>query len=707
MNGILTWKNLGLSPVVLKPLTPLIGIVLFIALTLGSAREAAAANCISRGDGNWTVITWTNCTLNPGGDPLPTDTVTIRSGDVVTLDTTTTIAGLTFAAPSVDSALNHSGTNSLTVNGTVTINQGTGNNDEATWNIAAGTGTVSGLITLAGTNTTASRDSDLTISTGTLNANGGITCEGTTPATKDITISSTGSINMKGALNNTGCTFAPGTAGIFNYNDSVAQTVDLTWGAGNYYHLHLNNTSASGVTIPGAITAANVGGNLRVQSGLFTNGGFAITGGAGDTFEVANGARFNLSGTSAMATGFSTFTFGPTSTVNFNGGNQTVDSGLTYGHLILDGGSTKTMAAGTATIAGDFTLGTTTTYNGTTNNPAVNLAGNFTNNGTFNSGTGAFTFNGTAAGQSISGSATSFSNLVIANTNAAGVTPGVALTIGTFTVNASSIFNAGALSHSVTGSFTNNGTFNANSSTFTFNGSAAQSITGATTFFNLTMNNAAGLTINNDVTVGNAVTGGTLTLTSGNITTGTNTLIIGTITSCNVTRTSGHVNGRLRKNFTATQLTCNFEIGDSTNYTPVSVTFGTVTVASSLTASTTNTDHPQIASSNINSAQSVNRYWTLTPGAGITFSTAALTFTYINGSPVDHDNTAVVANYIVQRYDIATLTWNDTTRSGTPTSTQTTITGVSSFGTSGSDFAIGITSTYSREREWSYQREVY
>ena len=79
MNGILTWENRGLSPVVLKPLTPLIGIVLFIALTLGSAREAAAANCISAATGNWTVITWTNCTGNPVvAPPTPIEGFTIR-----------------------------------------------------------------------------------------------------------------------------------------------------------------------------------------------------------------------------------------------------------------------------------------------------------------------------------------------------------------------------------------------------------------------------------------------------------------------------------------------------------------------------------------------------------------------------------------------------------------------------------------------------
>lgn len=690
---------------------------------LAPLHEAQAVACTSIiATGNWDAqTTWgkagVGCSGAPGGIPGSADTATIADGDTVTLNITTTIAGLTITGTGATTTLVHSGTNALTVNGTVTINQPTSKNISSLWNIAAGSATVSGLTTLAGTNTTASQDSNLTLSTGTLNANGGITCAGTTPATKNITISSTGTINMKGALSNAGGTFAPGTAGIFNYNDSVAQTVALTWGAGNYYHLHLNNTSASGVTLPAAITATNVGGNLRVQSGLSNNGGFAITGGANDTFSVADGATFNMSGTAVFPTGFSTYTFSPASTVRYRQSNAQTVSTQTYGHLEVSpsaNGITHAFAAGTTTVAGNLTAGngtntgvivtaatnaTTLDVNGSitisanttltahATNPFT-VAGNWTNNGTFTANGGTVTFDGASA-QSITG-ATIFSNLVIAN--AAGVTANNNLTMnGNFTINASAVFNAGGVIHNLNGNFTNNGTFDANTSTVLFTGGALQTLAGTTTFRDLTFNNAAGFTLNNDITASNA-----LTLTSGVIATGANTLIFSSTSSCSATRTSGRVNGKLRKNFTSSLLSCTFEIGDATNYTPVAVTFTSLTAAGYLTASTTTPDHPQIASSAISPAKSVNRYWTL--NSTITGIYDA-TFTFVVG---DVDAGAATSNFIVQRYT-SSAWFNTTYAAADPTSTSAS--GINDFG----DFAIGepVISSFLLERELIYIREVY
>jgi hypothetical protein len=66
------------------------------------------------------------------------------------------------------------------------------------------------------------------------------------------------------------------------------------------------------------------------------------------------------------------------------------------------------------------------------------------------------------------------------------------------TVNANGTLNANANQVSMLGQFLNNGTFNAGTSTFRFIGNAVQSIggTGATTFNNIELDNAAGLTAN-------------------------------------------------------------------------------------------------------------------------------------------------------------------------------------------------------------------
>ncbi|MBI1732533.1 MAG: hypothetical protein HYR49_07160 [Gammaproteobacteria bacterium] len=196
----------------------------------------------------------------------------------------------------------------------------------------------------------------------------------------------------------------------WNFAGSVAQTLPTSTNV-KYGAIATNNSA--GVTLGVALSATSLLDNLGVQSGIFNDGGFAIVGNTGKTFSVSSDATFNLTNAAGMVTGFSTKTFGATSTVNYAlNGDQPV-SAETYGHLTLSGGGNKTPAAGTTTIAGDFTLAAGVTYAGTTNNPTVNLAGNLSNSGTFNSGTGTFTFNGSAA-QSVTG-ATTFTNMTLDN----------------------------------------------------------------------------------------------------------------------------------------------------------------------------------------------------------------------------------------------------------------------------------------------------
>lgn len=76
---------------------------------------------------------------------------------------------------------------------------------------------------------------------------------------------------------------------------------------------------------------------------------------------------------------------------------------------------------------------------------------------------------------------------------------GATLTLGSGTLN-------------VAGDFTNKGIFTAGTGTVEFNGSALQTLTGSTFFYNLTMNNSAGLSLNSPIKIKN-----NLTLTSGTI----------------------------------------------------------------------------------------------------------------------------------------------------------------------------------------------
>lgn len=89
------------------------------------------------------------------------------------------------------------------------------------------------------------------------------------------------------------------------------------------------------------------------------------------------------------------------------------------GSTTIDGFLNWNSISGTKTLTSDVTVNGTLT---STANESITVRGNFTNNGTFTSGTGIYTFDGTAA-QTIGGTVTStFSNLTIANTSATGVT---------------------------------------------------------------------------------------------------------------------------------------------------------------------------------------------------------------------------------------------------------------------------------------------
>lgn len=544
-----------------------------------------------------------------------------------TMTNNNSCTSFTFDISAVSTTFTHSGTAALTVNGIVTINQPTATATNS-WNINAGTATVSGLITLAGTNNSATRVGQIVITTGTLNANGGLSfAANTAPASKVINMSGgAGVLNLKGALTfgNLAGTLTAGTSGsIFNYADnSAAQTVNYFPG-GAYHNLHINTTGSTGATLSAAITTTNVTGNLRVQSGTLSNGAFAIALNTSKTFEVANGATFKMTGTTGMVTGTTiTKTFGATSTCDYNGAAQTV-SAETYGHLILSTSGIKTMPAS-----------------------AITIAGNFTTSGTISA---------TAAN---------------------------ALTIGgNVTLGSGTTFSAASFTHNIGGNWTNNGaTFTPATSTLNFNGTGTQTLGGTVStliYNNLIINKSSGIvTLSIDLTV-NA----TLTFTLGNITTSSYKVIIPSTGSISGSaQSTGWVNGNLQKYFSSTA-GGSFQIGGSLYYSPLTISFATVTTAGSLIAGVTAANHPNISGSTI-SDRNISRYWTLsTPGSGaLVYTNATISFTW---NTADNYSPITASLLFVARYSAST--WSYPTVTGTTTTTTIQITGITTLG----DFAIG------------------
>ncbi|MBK7934610.1 MAG: VCBS repeat-containing protein [Acidobacteria bacterium] len=174
-------------------------------------------------------------------------------------------------------------------------------------------------------------------------------------------------------------------------------------------------------------------------------------------------------------------------------------------------------------------------------------------------------------------------------------------------------------------------------STFVYNGAAAQAMGNGlpASVTNLTIDNAAGVTLSTDVSVT-----GTLTLTQGKITSASNTISIPA--TATVARTSGHVVGNLQKTFGATGVK-DFEVGTANGYSPVSVNVTALTATPNLTVKAIEGPMPGITGTN-----KLARYWRLTSGGTLT---SDLTFNYLPGDVVGTE-----ANYQFVKSSSSVLT---------------------------------------------------
>lgn len=465
-------------------------------------------------------------------------------------------------------------------------------------------------------------------------------------------------INAGGSLTNTGNAPITYAGGLVNNGSFASGTGAQTFTNGGLTHNGTAFTAGTGAFIfstnPQAINCA---ATLSIPSITVT--GIAVTNNCNLTVTTAlagtgnfiNAASGQLHVNFAGAMGITTLTATAIGNLVEYGfaGAQTVKA-TAYHHLTLSGSGAKTMT-GVTTIGGNLTVSGTATMTG---NAAFNVTGALNY-----SSTGATTL--TAATPISIGSYNQIAGTLIDNGNTITVT-------GT---GANTWAQSG-------GTFTPTGTV-------VFTGAAPQ--IGAATFNNLAFNIGVG---NTATLTGNVTLNGMLTLTSGLVSTGANILDVGA--SCvGVTGSStSYVLGNLRLHYPTLNpgtTTCIFPIGDATAYTPVTVAMTNVssTLANSaLTASTTTGDHPDTTagSSGIDASRSVNRYWTLTPGAPLTFSTYNTTFAFVAG---DVDGAANTANFIIGRKSGGM--WNYPTM-GAKNPTNTTAAGMTQPGGFG-EFIIG------------------
>jgi hypothetical protein len=295
----------------------------------------------------------------------------------------------------------------------------------------------------------------------------------------------------------------------------------------NYKNLVLSGTGTKTVGLN-----TNVAGNVTVQSGATIDAAtFTVSGSGTSNLDIYGGIKIPGATLTTSYTNFDTISLKAGNTVEYSGGNQTIDSTLTYTSISFSGSGIKTILK-TLSLTGGITVDAVI-VNGSAFSHS--FGGNWTllNGGSFLT-TGTITFNG--SNQNISEA--SFNNVAFSGSGTKYATGN--LTIGgTFTISSGAAFNAGLFTHSVQGNFVNNGTFFDSTSTFVFNGTNAQLIAGAT-FENVTLNNTNGASLTKSISIN-----GTLNILSGNLTTNADSVILNT--SATLTENGEHhVVGKIR-----------------------------------------------------------------------------------------------------------------------------------------------------------------
>ena len=134
----------------------------------------------------------------------------------------------------------------------------------------------------------------------------------------------------------------------------------------------------------------------------------------------------------------------------------------------------------------------------------------------------------------------------------------------------------------------------------------------------LNINDPAGVTL-----VTNLSLNGGLSFTNGRINTGARTLTLATASAVTgAAQGTGWVNGTFTKNYAAGAFASTLPVGDAVSYAPVGISGTGAAAGFALTARTTGGEHPNFATSGLDAARSLNRFWTVTStnGAGATWS---------------------------------------------------------------------------------------
>jgi hypothetical protein len=353
-------------------------------------------------------------------------------------------------------------------------------------------------------------DGDLTITQGTINANG-----------YDISIA--GNLDINTIFGN----FTAGT-GTLTIDGSTDQTVD----PGNVtFNNFTINKSAGTATLIDALVAT---GNFAISNGTFNSA----------ALDINVGGNWNNSGTWSQSGG--TVTLDATNAGPFTISNNGSGS---FNTLTIDGTVTGYQLNSAIDIDGALTINTGDTLNASVN--TIFSSGNWTNNGTFLHGTGMVVFDGGVL-QQIDNGSSSFNRITV-NKSADRVQLDAVTTIdsnltiisgelrsdvstdvnGSIIISAAGTYNMNSNPATVSGSFDNAGSL-INPGTVTFDGSSGDPYninSGSSSFANVTVN-ATGLVYKLS---GNTEINGNLVITAGKLDLNSQSLIFGDLAADAIT----------------------------------------------------------------------------------------------------------------------------------------------------------------------------
>ncbi|RYY40153.1 MAG: hypothetical protein EOO08_07405 [Chitinophagaceae bacterium] len=391
-----------------------------------------------------------------------------------------------------------------------------GSNSTTTYN-GTGTQTVSGI-----------SYGNLVLTNGGSNAK---TLAASTSVLGNLSISSGATLNgaahnlsIYGNWSNSG-TFTPATGAVLAMGSGKTITGNSTFNKLTVYGSY--TVAGSDITFNGALTIVSGGtynagagtavlyGNLTNSGTLTSSGSTTFAGTQVQTIQLINAlvststGIINFEGTFApVLNSTSTPTFGTLNIRNTGGISPSVAWNV-LGPFTIANGASFNGGVSTHTIAGNFTNNGVVTSSGILFfNPSTpktaNLGANSGGN-TFSS-TGTVNFGGSAA-LTVSGTPTALANVTIGNT--AGVAPSANWSniSGNFTIADNSVFNAGSNTYTLAGDFESAGTLNGGTSRFVFTSATAQ-MSGSpnTSFYDLTVNSGAVMSVNSDFNVSHDLT---------------------------------------------------------------------------------------------------------------------------------------------------------------------------------------------------------